>query len=167
MIRSEVEDVLLGIEMVGTRFAEWDFAFTVDELTPTNEAAKAAVTGDGTPLLLRCSFERPDADTGDMDTGKGRGWFIEADATEDSVVKTAWLAMKQIVDHELMEAFTYNSVRVFDPHKSIEDLTHGSRAIGGYVLKVPAPEKDEATDMFAGGSAEGLALTLGLDKAGS
>jgi len=30
--------------------------------------------------------------------------------------------MKQIVDHEMMEAFLVDDVRIFNPHKSIEQL---------------------------------------------
>lgn len=71
---------------------------------------------------IRTTFRRPDTDTGEIGIGKGRWWFVETDITESGLVKTAWLACQQIVQHELMEAFMFDGVRVFDPHASVADL---------------------------------------------
>lgn len=78
---------------------------------------------------IATTFQRPDTDTGEIGRGKGRPWFIAVGSSESSVVKTAWLACKQIVEHELMEAFLFEGVRPFDPHAEIRDLTsmHESR----------------------------------------
>ena len=71
---------------------------------------------------IRTTFQRPDTNTGEIGTGEGRWWFIGKGITPSGLVKTAWLACKQIVEHELMEAFMYQSVRVFDPHADVADL---------------------------------------------
>lgn len=75
-------------------------------------------------FLIRCSFKRPDTNTGKVGTGYGRKMFIWKDSDDRSIVMTAWLCAKLIVEHELMEAFLYKNVRILDPHKSLEDLAH-------------------------------------------
>jgi len=77
--------------------------------------------------LIRCSFQRPDTDTGAIGRGFGRWWFIAQGSTASSVVKTAWLACNQIVEHEMYEAFTYKGKRVFDPHAEVDDLVKVTR----------------------------------------
>lgn len=72
--------------------------------------------------LIRCSFRRPDRETGAIGTGFGRWWMIEAEATESAVVKTAFAAAKMIVEHELHEAFKFRGRRVFDPHRTLGEL---------------------------------------------
>lgn len=76
---------------------------------------------------IRCSFQRPDTATGAIGRGFGRWWFVEADASESAIIKTAWLAMRQIVDHEMYEAFRVDGVRVFDPHVDVDDLVEINR----------------------------------------
>lgn len=78
--------------------------------------------GDVTGWNIRTTFQRPDTDTGEIGTGHGRWWFVERGAYTSGIVKTAWLACKQIVEHELMEAFLYDGVRIFNPHADIFDL---------------------------------------------
>jgi hypothetical protein len=75
-----------------------------------------------TGFLIRTTFQRPDTETGEIGKGRGRWWFVDTAATDSGVVKTAWLACKQIVEHELMEAFLFSGVRVFNPHADIYDL---------------------------------------------
>lgn len=75
-----------------------------------------------TAWRLRCSFRRPDRDTGEVGEGFGRWWLIEPSATVSSVVKTMFVAAKLILDHELMEAFKFDGERPFDPHRTVQDL---------------------------------------------
>jgi len=49
----------------------------------------------------------------------GRTWLIEHGATQDSVIKTVYLAVKQFVEHEAAEGIMFRGVRVFDPHKEL------------------------------------------------
>lgn len=79
---------------------------------------------------VRTTFQRPDTDTGVVGRGHGRWWFIEPGTSRSGVVKTAWLACKQIVEHELMEAFMFEGSRVFNPHADIMDLANLNRREG-------------------------------------
>jgi hypothetical protein len=72
---------------------------------------------------IRTGFLRPDTDTGEMGRGYGRWEVIEKGAFESTVVKTCWVLAEMIVKHELMEAFTYKGVRIFDPHRSVWELS--------------------------------------------
>lgn len=88
-------------------------------------------------FLIRTTFRRPDRDTGAIETGYGRWWHVPADVSESGIVKTAYAAARMILEHELMESFRYDGVRLFDPHHDIEDLRaaakHHARAQEGLV----------------------------------
>lgn len=73
------------------------------------------------------SFRRPDTNTGVVGTGYGREWFVPDDSTEKFIVMTAWLAIDLILRHEAMEAFHYSSVRILDPHKSLDELAYPNK----------------------------------------
>lgn len=72
--------------------------------------------------LLRTTFQRPDRETGKIETGFGRWWHVPEDVSETGIVKTAFAAAKLILEHELMESFRYGNVRLFDPHHDVADL---------------------------------------------
>jgi hypothetical protein len=72
---------------------------------------------------VNTTFQRPDTDTGVVGTGRGRKEFVAVGAGESSVVKTAWLLAELIIRHELMEAFLYRGVRIFDPHHTVDELS--------------------------------------------
>lgn len=80
--------------------------------------------GSGVPagFLIRTTFQRPDRDTGAIERGFGRWWHIPPDVTRSGIVKTAFAAARLILEHEIMESFHYDDVRVFDPHHEISDL---------------------------------------------
>jgi hypothetical protein len=73
---------------------------------------------------IRTTFQRPDVNTGVVGKGFGRWMFIHKNCGEDSVIKTAWLCCELIVKHELMESFLVSGKRIFDPHKTIEELSY-------------------------------------------
>jgi hypothetical protein len=75
-------------------------------------------------FLVYSGFERPDTHTGEMGRGWGRGWFVQKDYTEKGLLMTAWLAIRQIVEHELLEAFSIDGARMFDPHKPLDTLAY-------------------------------------------
>jgi hypothetical protein len=84
------------------------------------ESMNARDRADG--WLVRTTFRRPDRDTGKVETGYGRWWHVPAGVTESGVVKTAFAAAKMILEHELMESFRFDGVRIFDPHHTVSDL---------------------------------------------
>lgn len=75
-------------------------------------------------FLIRTSFQRPDTNTGKIGRGFGRWMHIDKDISTDGLVKSAWLCAELIIKHELMECFLFRRVRIFDPHKSLEDLSY-------------------------------------------
>lgn len=75
-------------------------------------------------FFIQCSFWRPDTRTGISSEGFGRKYHCDVSANEKSLVMTAWMAFEQIVKHEMMECFLYRGKRIFDPHKSLEELAY-------------------------------------------
>lgn len=77
----------------------------------------------GLGWLIRATFTRPDTHTGVLGRGHGRWEFIDIGASESGVVKTCWLLAELVVRHELMEAFLYQGRRIFDPHRTVAELS--------------------------------------------
>ena len=80
-------------------------------------------SGDLRGWLVNTTFRRPDTHTGEIGIGSGRQELIAFGASESAVVKTCWLLAELIVRHELMEAFLYRGVRIFNPHHSVDELS--------------------------------------------
>lgn len=123
MTRAQLQKILDGIEMIGTRLENWNFDWRI------TDASDEAEQG----WNIQCSFERPDANTEEYGTGYGRKWFVAMTFSVEAVIFTAWLAIQQILIHELHESFVCNvggeRVRLLDPHKSLVDLAVGSRRV--------------------------------------
>jgi hypothetical protein len=79
--------------------------------------------------LVRTSFLRPDTATGEVNRGFGRWEFVAVGTSESGVVKTCWLLCKLIVEHELHEAFLVDGIRLFDPHRTVDELQLAAKAI--------------------------------------
>ena len=77
--------------------------------------------------LVNTTFRRPDTHSGQIGIGRGRQELVGFGASETAVVKTAWLLAELIVRHELMEAFLYKGIRIFNPHHSVEELAMPSQ----------------------------------------
>jgi hypothetical protein len=72
--------------------------------------------------FVTVAFDRPDTETNEIGTGRGRPEFVAEGTWESGVVKTCWLLIELVVRHELMEAFRWRGKRIFNPHNSIYDL---------------------------------------------
>lgn len=72
--------------------------------------------------LLWAEFERPDIHTGEIGWGRGRDEIIWEGTGESGVIKTAWVVVNMLVTHELMEGFTVDGKRPFNPHNTIQAL---------------------------------------------
>lgn len=90
-----------------------------------------AHTGDARQVgwLLWAEFLRPDIHTGIEDWGRGREEVIRMHrpeagvySYEGGVVKTAYVLYRFIIEHEAMEGFQYEGIRVFNPHHTIPEL---------------------------------------------
>lgn len=80
--------------------------------------------------FVNTTFSRPDTHTGKIGTGIGRKELVEFGASTSAVVKTCWLLVELIVRHELMEAFLYQGIRIFNPHNTVDELAMPARARG-------------------------------------
>jgi len=75
--------------------------------------------------FIRTSFKRKDINTGEFGIGWGRWHTTPVEgATETSIVMTAWVCVKMIVEHELMESFEYKNKKVISPHKTVQELVY-------------------------------------------
>lgn len=101
-----------GIQMSSDK----DYRFEVEEVKHENP------TLDG--FVIRCGFIRPDTNTGEMGEGFGRWNHVPRNGSVKAVVLTAYVAIKLVVEHEMMEAFEFMGKKILDPHKSLPSLAY-------------------------------------------
>lgn len=53
---------------------------------------------------------------------RGRKWYLSEHMTDDEIVKTVYAAFRMAVEHEVLEGFTVDGVRVFNPHTPFTEL---------------------------------------------
>ena len=107
----DVKNILSNIVFAKYSMLDFDWDFKVEIL--------------GEHYMIKTSFIRKDIDSGKVEPGWGRWYSMPIlGATEKGVVMTGWMCIEQIIKHELLEGFEYNGVKVFDPHKSLEDLVY-------------------------------------------
>jgi hypothetical protein len=111
-ILSKLKSAPSGIQMSTDK----DYRFEVVEINHENE------TVDG--FLVRCGFIRPDTNSGEMGEGFGRWNHLPRNASVKAVVMTAYVSIKLVVEHEMLEAFEYQSEKLFNPHKTLEELAY-------------------------------------------
>jgi len=71
---------------------------------------------------LQVVYHAPCTKTGINQEWKGRKWYLSEYMTQDEVVKTAYVAFKMAVEHEVMEGFKFAGTIVFNPHVNYEEL---------------------------------------------
>lgn len=81
-----------------------------DSITPTTES------GVEPRVYIQAIYESPCSKTGEMMEWKGRKHYLSEHMTDDEVVKTAYVAVKMAVEHEVMEGFKFAGVTIFNPH---------------------------------------------------
>lgn len=109
-ILSHVKSAPSGIRMSSERDYRFEVCAAVGQDPSTNG------------FLIRCGFWRPDTNTGEMGEGFGRWNYVPRGSSVDAIVKTAYVAIKLVVEHEMMEAFEFMGVKAFNPHKTLEEL---------------------------------------------
>lgn len=114
---NDVIEILSKINFAEYSCIDMNYKFEVKEVKGQDDVEDM--------YLIRTSFQRKDIVTGEFGTGWGR-WHTTPinTATETSIVMTAWVCVKMIVEHELMEGFLYSNARVFNPHKSVDELVY-------------------------------------------
>jgi len=111
-----IRNILSNLNFASHSMLDFDWDFQVG-VTPSPEQEEGAL------LLMRTSFMRKDIDTGKFEKGWGRWHTTPYEGiTEKSVVMTAWVCVKMIIEHELLEGFEYHNAKIFNPHNSLESL---------------------------------------------
>lgn len=76
-------------------------------------------------IRVRCDDDRCN-DSGEPMSWTGRKWYVSPFSTVSEVVQTALAAVLMAAEHELREQFTYQGVRVFDPHMDLPQVVERS-----------------------------------------
>lgn len=71
---------------------------------------------------LQVEFDGEDAETGNVEKQRCRKWMLSYHMTTTEIVYTALKAIQAAEDHETREFFKYKTVRVANPHFSVEDI---------------------------------------------
>lgn len=78
-------------------------------------------------IFIQCVYTAPCTVTQQLKEWHGRKWYLSDYMTDDEVVKTAYAAFKAAVEHEVMEGFTFDGQRVFNPHTPFQALMQSSK----------------------------------------
>jgi hypothetical protein len=76
----------------------------------------------GGRIYIQIAYDAPCTKTGSLEEWKGRKWPLSEFMTDDEIVKTAYVAFKMCVEHEIMEGFKYDGKIVFNPHVNFMEL---------------------------------------------
>jgi hypothetical protein len=76
----------------------------------------------GGRIYLQVDYEAPCTKTNNLESWKGRKWYLSEFMTDDEIVKTAYCAFQSAVTHEIMEGFKFDNVIVFNPHINFREL---------------------------------------------
>lgn len=73
-------------------------------------------------IFIQVVFDAPCEKTGEVQEWHGRKWELSDAMTTDEIVKTAYSAFKAAVEHEALEAFKVDGIKLFNPHVDFEEL---------------------------------------------
>jgi hypothetical protein len=73
-------------------------------------------------IFLQVSYISPDTKTGIAEEFRGRKFYLSDHMIQDEIVKTAYLAFKLAVEHEVLENFTIDGKILFNPHTPFQEL---------------------------------------------
>ncbi len=73
-------------------------------------------------IYIQIEYKAPCTKTGQIESWKGRKWYLSSYMTEDEVIKTCYTAFEMAVKHEIMEGFKVDNITLFNPHVNFEEL---------------------------------------------
>lgn len=76
----------------------------------------------GKRIYLQWFYHAPCSKTGDIKQWRGGKHYLSLYMTDDEIVKRAWAAAQAVVHHEVMEAFKFDNVTIFNPHVDFRKL---------------------------------------------
>jgi hypothetical protein len=93
--------------------ASWDKELTPDKFNTVVHEPR---------VFIQIEYDAPNTKTGEDGSWKGRKWYLSKWMTDDEIVKTAYLAFRTCIEHEVLESFSVDNVRIFNPHVNFEEL---------------------------------------------
>jgi hypothetical protein len=76
----------------------------------------------GGRVYIQIKYESPCSKTGEIETWKGRKYYLSEFMSDDEIVKTCYVAFEQCIKHEVMEGFKVDGTILFNPHVNFEEL---------------------------------------------
>lgn len=76
---------------------------------------------NGVPYL-QVLFEDTDRISGKTELQRCRKWLLSYHMTPSEVIRTAHMAVRQAMEHEVDEEFRYLGARLFNPHADLQKL---------------------------------------------
>lgn len=73
-------------------------------------------------VFIQIIYTAPNTKGEDNEVWKGRKWYLSEHMTDDEIVKTAYLAFRTCVEHEVLESFKVDGAPIFNPHVDFEEL---------------------------------------------
>lgn len=86
------------------------------------DAERDKVLGDKGRIYLQPRYMARCNNTGQLDEFKGRMWYLSEFMTDDEIIKTAYVAFKMAIEHEIMEGFRVDGKILFNPHVDYQSL---------------------------------------------
>jgi len=77
---------------------------------------------NGRRPFLQWFYHAECAKTGEIKEWKGGKYYLSYTMTDDEIVKKAWAAAQAVVHHEVMEAFRFDDVILFNPHLDFREI---------------------------------------------
>jgi hypothetical protein len=76
----------------------------------------------GNRVYIQVSYNTECTKTGKSEVWHGRKFYLSDHMTDDEIIKTAYVAFKMAVEHEVMEGFKVNNTVLFNPHTDYKAL---------------------------------------------
>jgi hypothetical protein len=73
-------------------------------------------------IYIQVAYKTECTKLGQLEEWKGRKYYLSDYMTDDEIVKTAYVAFKTAVEHEVMEGFKVDNIILFNPHIDFEEL---------------------------------------------
>lgn len=88
---------------------------------PTGWRVRHMPKGDG--WLVQIVFDAPDSDDPTVIRPQFcRKWYVSSHATASEVVRTVYKAGLAALEHEFDEAFKFQGVSIYHPHRDVYDM---------------------------------------------
>lgn len=75
-------------------------------------------------IFMQVVYTAPCVKSGELKEWHGRKFYLSDHMTQDEIVKTAYLAFKLAVEHEIMEGFSMAGRILFNPHVDYIELLY-------------------------------------------